>query len=239
MNTNKNSYTLIYATVMVIVVALMLALVSSSLKGIQTANVELDKKKQILSSLNVDFEGQDAAALYDKYIVKELVINTKAEVLSEIKGDAFKLDYIKELAKPLEERSLPLYIAEVDGKTKYIIPLRGAGLWGPIWGYIALNDDKNMVYGTFFSHASETPGLGAEIAQANFQQEFVGKRILNDKNEFVSIAVMKSGQIAENQDQIDAISGGTITSKGVEMMLLSCIGQYEAYLKNSNGGTEQ
>src|SRR5574344_1128543 len=109
MNTNKNSYTLIYATVMVIVVALMLALVSSSLKGIQTATVELDKKKQILSSLNVDFEGQDAAALYDKYIVKELVINTKAEVLSEIKGDAFKLDYIKELAKPLEDRSLPLY----------------------------------------------------------------------------------------------------------------------------------
>ncbi|MDD2284148.1 MAG: NADH:ubiquinone reductase (Na(+)-transporting) subunit C [Paludibacter sp.] len=239
MNTNKNSYTLIYATVMVVIVALMLALVSSSLKGIQTANVELDKKKQILSSLNVNLEGQDAAALYDKYIVKELVINARAEVLSEAKGDAFKLDYIKELAKPIGDRKLPLYIAEVDGATKYIIPLRGAGLWGPIWGYVALNDDKNTVYGTFFTHASETPGLGAEITQADFKQQFVGKRILNDKNEFVSIAVMKSGQMAENQDQVDAISGGTITSKGVEKMLLNCISQYEAYLKNSNGGTEE
>lgn len=239
MNTNKNSYTLIYATVMVIIVALMLALVSSSLKGIQTANVELDKKKQILSSLNVNFEGQDAAAIYDKYIVKEQVINVKAEVLSEVKGDAFKLDYIKELAKPIEDRKLPLYIADVDGATKYIIPLRGAGLWGPIWGYIALNEDKNTVYGSFYSHASETPGLGAEIALKGFQQKFVGKKIINDKNEFVSIAVTKPGQIAENQDQVDGISGGTITSKGVEKMLLSCIGQYEAYLKISNGGTEE
>jgi len=239
MNTNKNSYTLIYATVMVIIVALMLALVSSSLKGIQTANVELDKKKQILSSLNVNFEGQDAAALYDKYIVTELVINSNAEVLSEVKGDAFKLDYIKELAKPIQERKLPLYIAQIEGETKYIIPLRGAGLWGPIWGYIALNEDKNTVYGSFYSHASETPGLGAEIAQTSFQQKFVGKSIFNDKEEFVSIAVMKPGQVAENQDQVDGISGGTITSKGVEKMLLSCIGQYEAYLKKSNGGTEE
>ncbi|MDD4490102.1 MAG: NADH:ubiquinone reductase (Na(+)-transporting) subunit C [Paludibacter sp.] len=239
MNTNKNSYTLIYATVMVIIVALMLALVSSSLKGIQTANVELDKKKQILSSLNVNFEGQDAAAVYDKYIGTELVINSNAEVLSEVKGDAFKLDYIKELAKPIQERKLPLYIAQIEGETKYIIPLRGAGLWGPIWGYIALNEDKNTVYGSFYSHASETPGLGAEIAQTSFQQKFVGKSIFNDKEEFVSIAVMKPGQVAENQDQVDGISGGTITSKGVEKMLLSCIGQYEAYLKKSNGGTEE
>jgi len=239
MNTNKNSYTLIYATVMVVIVALMLALVSSSLKGIQTANVELDKKKQILSSLNISLEGQDAAALYDKYIVKELVINSKAEVLSDVKGDAFKLDYIKELAKKIEERQLPLYIAEVEGVTKYIIPLRGAGLWGPIWGYIALNEDRNSVYGTFFSHASETPGLGAEIAYSAFQQQFVGKRIFNDSNDFVSIAVMKAGQVSDKQDQIDAISGGTITSKGVEQMLLNCIGQYEAYLKISNGGTEE
>lgn len=239
MNTNKNSYTLIYATVMVVIVALMLALVSSSLKGIQTANVELDKKKQILSSLNISLEGQDAAALYDKYIVKELVINSKAEILSDVKGDAFKLDYIKELAKKIEERQLPLYIAEVEGVTKYIIPLRGAGLWGPIWGYIALNEDSNSVYGTFFSHASETPGLGAEIAYSAFQQQFVGKRIFDDSNDFVSIAVMKAGQVSDKQDQIDAISGGTITSKGVEQMLLNCIGQYEAYLKISNGGTEE
>jgi Na+-transporting NADH:ubiquinone oxidoreductase subunit C len=232
MNTNKNSYTLIYAIVMVVVVALLLALVSSGLKDIQTNNVKLDKKKQILSSLNIELDGQDANTLYEQHIVKELVLNNKGEVISEKMGDAFVIDVIKENAKVEADRQLPLYVAEVDGQTKYIITMRGAGLWGPIWGYIALNDDKNTVFGTYFSHASETPGLGAEIATQAFQNKFVGKHILNDARDFVSIAVMKPGQIAESQDYVDGISGGTITSKGVEAMLLKSIGQYEAYLKN-------
>ena len=239
MDTNKNSYTIIYAAVMVIVVALLLALVSSGLKETQTTNVKLDKKKQILSALQINLEDQDAAALYDQYIVKELVVNTKAEILSEVKGEAFDIDIVKEAAKPLESRHLPIYVAQMEGQIKYIIPLRGAGLWGPIWGYVALNDDKNTVFGTYFSHASETPGLGAEIALPKFQQEFVGKHILNDRNEFVSIAVMKAGQNSDTQEQVDAISGGTITSKGVEAMLLNSIGQYEAFLNKSNGGTQE
>ena len=239
MDTNKNSYTIIYAAVMVIVVALLLALVSSGLKETQTTNVKLDKKKQILSALQINLEDQDAAALYDQYIVKELVVNTKAEILSEVRGQAFDIDVVKETAKPLENRKLPVYVAQMEGQIKYIIPLRGAGLWGPIWGYVALNDDKNTVFGTYFSHASETPGLGAEIALPKFQQEFVGKHILNDRNEFVSIAVMKAGQNSDTQEQVDAISGGTITSKGVEAMLLNSIGQYEAFLNKSNGGTQE
>ena len=239
MDTNKNSYTIIYAAVMVVVVALLLALVSSGLKETQTTNVKLDKKKQILSALQINLEDQDAAALYDQYIVKELVVNTKAEILSEVRGQAFDIDVVKETAKPLEDRKLPVYVAQMEGQTKYIIPLRGAGLWGPIWGYVALNDDKNTVFGTYFSHASETPGLGAEIALPKFQQEFVGKHILNDRNEFVSIAVMKAGQNSDTQEQVDAISGGTITSKGVEAMLLNSIGQYEAFLNKSNGGTQE
>lgn len=239
MDTNKNSYTIIYAAVMVIVVALLLALVSSGLKETQTTNVKLDKKKQILSALQINLEDQDAAALYDQYIVKELVVNTKADILSEVKGEAFDIDIVKEAAKPLESRHLPIYVAQMEGQIKYIIPLRGAGLWGPIWGYVALNDDKNTVFGTYFSHASETPGLGAEIALPKFQQQFVGKHILNDRNEFVSIAVMKAGQNSDTQEQVDAISGGTITSKGVEAMLLNSIGQYEAFLNKSNGGTQE
>ena len=231
MNTNKNSYTLIYAVVMVVIVALLLALVSSGLKSKQTENVELDRKGQILSSLQIDLTDKNPAELYDKYIVKELVVNNKAEILSDKKGDAFAIDVVKEMSKKLESRKLPIYVAEVDGKTKYIIPLRGAGLWGPIWGYVALDEDKNTVFGTFFSHASETPGLGAEISTPQFQKEFVGKHILNDKQEFVSIAVMKAGHNTKTQDQVDAISGGTITSKGVENMLLNNIGQYEAFLK--------
>ena len=239
MDTNKNSYTIIYAAVMVVIVALLLALVSSGLKETQTTNVKLDKKKQILSALQINLEDQDAAALYDQYIVKELVVNTKAEILSEVRGQAFDIDVVKETAKPLEDRKLPVYVAQMEGQIKYIIPLRGAGLWGPIWGYVALNDDKNTVFGTYFSHASETPGLGAEIALPKFQQQFVGKHILNDRNEFVSIAVMKAGQNSDTQEQVDAISGGTITSKGVEAMLLNSIGQYEAFLNKSNGGTQE
>jgi len=239
MDTNKNSYTIIYAAVMVVIVALLLALVSSGLKETQTTNVKLDKKKQILSALQINLEDQDAAALYDQYIVKELVVNTKADILSEVKGEAFDIDIVKEASKPLESRHLPVYVAQVEGQTKYIIPLRGAGLWGPIWGYVALNDDKNTVFGTYFSHASETPGLGAEISLPKFQQGFVGKHILNDRNEFVSIAVMKAGQKSDTQEQVDGISGGTITSKGVEAMLLNSIGQYEAFLIKSNGGTQE
>jgi Na+-transporting NADH:ubiquinone oxidoreductase subunit C len=240
MNTNNNSYTLIYATVMVVIVAMVLAIVSGSLKEKQTVNVELDKKKQILSTLNIDTEGKDIEKLYAQYIVNEIVINAAADEIQNPDVKAFNIIVKKELSKKLEERSLPLYIANVDGQTKYIITLFGAGLWGPIWGYVALDDDKNTVFGTYFSHASETPGLGAEISTADFQQRFIGKKIMNDKQEFVSIAILKPGQTTDNQDHVDGISGGTITSKGVESMLLNCISQYEKYLQISmNGGTEE
>lgn len=231
MNTNSNNYTLIYAIVMVVVVALLLALVSSGLKETQTVNVELDKKKQILSSLNIQLEGQNAAELYAKYIVKELVVDVNAAVKADEIGKAFSVDIIKEAAKKEADRNLPVYVAQVDSKLKYIVPVRGTGLWGPIWGYIALDEDKNTVYGTYFSHASETPGLGAEITTEDFKSQFVGKHILSDAKEFVSIAVMKAGQKSDKSEQVDAIAGGTITSKGVEKMLLNCIGQYEAFLK--------
>lgn len=232
MNTNKNSYTIIYAIVMVVVVALLLAFVSGALKSTQTANVELDKKKQILTSLNIDLKGKDAAAVYDEYIQKAVVVNSKGEVVSDDRNKAFNIDIAKELSKKEgEELQLPVYIATIDGKEKYILSARGAGLWGPIWGYIAFNEDKNSIFGTYFAHASETPGLGAEIAYKEFQNEFIGKKILNPDNQFVSIAIVKPGQKAQDRDYVDGISGGTITSNGVEAMLLKSIGQYEPYLK--------
>lgn len=238
MNTNKNSYTLIYATVMVVIVALALAFVSSSLKDKQDANKRLDKMKQILSSLNIELQGQNAETIYNNFITESLVLNSAGEVINtDVK--AFDIDVKKELAKPLENRHLPLYVANIDGQKKYIISLYGAGLWGPIWGYISLDENKNSVYGTFFSHASETPGLGAEIALPNFQEQFIGKNILNDQNEFVSIAILKAGQKPEGQDMVDAISGGTITSKGVEDMLKACIAPYEKFLQQNDGGTEE
>ena len=241
MNTNKNSYTITYAAIMVVIVALLLALVSGALKEKQTSNVKLDKKKQILSSLNISTEGEDAEALYIYRTEADLQrTNSKGEVISDSREKAFEIDIAKELSKPMEKRELPVYVATVEGKSKYILSLRGAGLWGPIWGYVAFNDDKNSVFGTFFSHASETPGLGAEIAYKKFQNEFVGKKIKDADNKFVSIAIVKPGQNAEGKDYVDGISGGTITSKGVETMLLNSIGQYESFLQQTvTGGTQQ
>lgn len=227
MNTNSNTYTIVYASVMVIIVAFVLAFVSYSLKDIQNKNVELDKMKQILSSLNVDIKGQDAEALYQKYIKKDMIINSKGVVTAEQGG--FNVVEKVELAKPLEQRQLTVFVAEVDGQTKYIIPLYGQGLWGPIWGYVALDDDKDTVYGTYYSHAGETPGLGAEIATESFQKPFIGKHIMKD-GQLVSIAVVKPGKTASGQDYVDGISGGTITSVAVENMLKNILAQYNEFL---------
>lgn len=221
MNTNSNSYTIIYASVMVVIVAFVLAYASSALKPIQTKNVELDKMKQILSALNIDTKGQDAQAIYEQHIKKDLILDANGAVVKETGGFA--------LGESKEE--FVLFVAEVDGATKYIVPLYGSGLWGAIWGYVALNEDKNTVYGTYFSHAGETPGLGAEITTTAFQTPFKGKQIMKD-GKLVSIAVVKPGKSVNDQDYVDGISGGTITSVAVQDMLKKCLSNYTNFLTN-------
>ena len=228
MNTSSNTYTIVYASILVIIVAFMLAFLSSILKERQDNNVRLDKKRQILSSLNINTRGQDIAALYNKYIKQDIIINSNGETIAESGG--FDVDVRAENARRLEDRRLPVYIAEVDGNKKYILPVRGKGLFGGIWGFIALEADRNTIFGTFFSHDSETPGLGAEIAGNDFQNRFIGKHILNESGKFVSVAVKKAGQFADGQDQVDALTGGTITSNRVSEMLESGLGQYAAFL---------
>ena len=232
MDTNKNSYTLLYATGMVVIVALLLALVSGALKSRQVTNEELDKKKQILSALNV-IEAKDFEETYDQYITAAYILNSNGEVISKDKDEAFKVNVAKEAAKALDKRQLPVYIAQIDGETKYILSTRGAGLWGAVWGYVALNQDKNTIYGSYFSHESETPGLGAEISTKPFQNEFIGKKIMNEAGDFVSVAIVKPGNTISDRDYVDGISGGTITCQGVEDMLLNSLGQYENFMKQS------
>ena len=222
MNTNSNSYTIIYASVMVIIVAFLLAFVSSSLKATQDKNVQLDTKKQILAALNIK-NVEDADAEYNKYVKGDMLMNVDG-TLTENTGD-FITNYEKE-AK--EENRLHVFVCEVDGQTKYVVPVYGAGLWGAIWGYVALNEDKDTVYGTYFSHASETPGLGAEIATDWFQQEFVGKKTL--ENGTVALSVVKHGKVEKADYQVDGISGGTITSVGVDTMLKECLKEYVNFL---------
>ena len=138
---------------------------------------------------------------------------------------AFATSYEKEVK---ENNRLHVFVCDVDGQTKYVIPVYGAGLWGGIWGYIALNDDKDTVYGTYFSHASETPGLGAEIATEWFQKSFEGKKTL--EGEAIALGVVKNGKVEKEEYQVDGISGGTITSVGVDTMLKSCLNNYLKFL---------
>ena len=229
MNVEKNSYTFIFATIMVLIVAALLATTAISLKPHQETNVALEKKQNILSSIGVDVERNMADKEYSKYIVEELVLNNKGE---EIEGIAFDIDLAKELKKDSKDQLLPLFIAEKDNSRKYIIPLRGKGLWGPIWGFMALNDDLNTVYGAVFDHKAETPGLGAEINQGFFQDPFVGQNIFKDDN-LVSIKVIKGGAPDGDKHGVDGISGGTITSDGVTDMLLERLIMYEPYFRNN------
>lgn len=224
MNTNSNSYTIIYASIMVVIVAFLLAFVSSSLRETQNKNVELDTKKQILAALNVT-DVQDAEAEYNKYVKQDLVV--AADGTATEYADKFVTAYEKE-AK--ENGRLHVFVAEVNGEKKYVFPVYGAGLWGAIWGYVALNSDKDTVYGVYFSHASETPGLGAEIASTQFQGAFPGKKTL--ENGEVALGVVKNGKVEKADYQVDGISGGTITSVGVDAMLKNCLSSYKNFLTN-------
>ena len=222
MNTNSNSYTIIYASVMVIIVAFLLAFVNSSLRDLQGKNVELDTKKQILSSLGIR-EVQDAEAEFAKVVKADMVVAEDGS-LTEYDGK-FVTAYEKEFK---ENGRAHVFVCELDGQTKYVVPVYGAGLWGAIWGYVSLNEDKNTVYGTYFSHASETPGLGAEIATEHFQDEFKDKHVLDGEN--VGLSVVKNGKVENPEYQVDGISGGTITSLGVDAMLKNCMGHYTKFL---------
>lgn len=201
LNTNSNTYTIVYATVIVIIVAVLLAVVSQVLSPRQQANIRLDQQKQILGALKQDYSQGDPAAIYES-LVKDTI---------EVNG-------------------LPVYKAVIDEQPIFVLKLKGAGLWGGIGGYLALEADLNTIYGINFNHESETPGLGAMIVEKPFRQQFEGKRIRNTQGEVVSVAVLKAGTRAEGQEQVDALSGATITSTGVSDMLKTNLAEYAEFL---------
>lgn len=230
MDRNKNSYTFIYASVMVALVAGILSWVALALKPAQQLNVDTETKQNILAAANEHVSAADADRIYGDKITAAYVVNSKG---AKVDGDAFALcgQMKKQHALPEAERRLPVFEFKGTEGTKYIFPLYGAGLWGPIWGYIALNDDMSTIYGANFSHQSETPGLGAEISTEKFQAQFKGKNIFEGET-LCSITVAKSNESAPAEYRVDAISGGTLTSKGLQAMLLSDLKSYEAFLKN-------
>ena len=231
MNVNSNTYTIGFACVMVILVAALLASTSIKLTPLQDRNIELEKKQNILQSVGVYVDRDASEASYSKFIKEELVLDINGNVLE---GSAFNIDLGDELKKDINDQKFPLYISMLEDSSKcFIIPLRGKGLWGPIWGYLALKDDINTVYGAVFAHKSETPGLGAEINQGFFQEPFRDKKIFNENNEFVSITVIKGGAPKGSIHGVDGISGGTITSDGVTDMLKEIVGMYLPYLEKN------
>jgi len=226
MDRNSNVYTFIYASVMVVLVAAVLSVAAYNLKPFQAKNVEIEKKQNILASVNIAATAADAEQIYNEKIVNSYIVNAKGE---KLEGNAFDVDLKKERAKSLEERALPVFECELDGSVKYILPLYGAGLWGPIWGYISVEGDMNTIYGATFDHAGETPGLGAEISTTAFQTQFKGKTIFDTDGSFYSIIVAKSNETAPAEHKVDAISGGTITSKGLQTMVETDLNAYKAF----------
>ena len=235
MKTNSNSYTIIYSAVLVLVVAFLLAFVFQALKPMQDANVQLDQQKQILFALNQDRDMTDAQAveLWKKIIVADDVIDAGGKVVETGRPGGveagFRLD-----SKDAKAGRLALYRCRVNGEEKYVIPVYGNGLWGPINGFIAINGDRRTVFGAYFNHESETAGLGAEIKDnAAWQAKFKGKHLFAGGNDR-QIVLSVEKKISDPGTQVDAVTGATLTSNGVTEMLHAEKGGLQPYVKFLN-----
>jgi len=254
--TFSNSYIFRFALFMVLIVATVLSVAFAYLKPLQEANRRTEKIMNLLQAAGIPVTRDNADDLYNAHLLAEVMLDpVTGERLSVYypdgtfgQGDqrAFDVDmrklvYAQRIHR--EGRSavnppLPLFeIRGTGGDTLYIIPLYGRGLWGPVWGNIALGTDRNTIKGATFDHKSETPGLGAEINQSFFMDAFVGKKLFNERGTFTSVKVVKGGVSTLPDDRrihgVDAISGGTITSDGVTDMLYDCLINYEPFFKKA------
>ena len=221
-NVNSNAYIIIYSVVMVVIVAVLLSVTSLSLQERQGENILNEKKQQIVKALG---ENPETASYAD--VVAEAVMLDKNGNKIEGKNDTDIFNALGDLTASFEAGEYPIFKA-ANGSV--VVPVYGAGLWGPVWGYIALEPDMNTVKGIVMDHSGETPGLGAEITTDKVQSSFVGKTIF-EGNDFVSVSMRKGG--ATNNHEVDAISGGTKTCDGVNAMLKEGLEGYLPYL-NAN-----
>lgn len=252
--TDKNSYTILFAVVMVLVVGALLAFTASSLKPSITENQRLEKQQNILYAMGIN-DNDDSNAVFistDKApeafknnIKEQLVITidargkiiktqTRDEYVAETKQEPYLIDVKKQQdnAKNGEPRKLPLFVGEKDGKTYYVAPIYGKGLWDAIWGYVSV-DENMVVQGAYFDHKGETPGLGANIKQRYFMDDFIGEHLLSEEGVFKGITVAKGNADPKNNDKtdnaVDAIAGATITGDGVTNMIKSDLKLYKPY----------
>ncbi|SDW36762.1 Na+-transporting NADH:ubiquinone oxidoreductase subunit C [Lutibacter oricola] len=241
-NTDSNTYTVLFATGMVLVVGTLLAFLASSLKEKIAENKRIEKQQNILYAMGVNENEEGSLAFvakenveseFSKYITKQVVI--EGEKVTE-NNEAYLIDLKKEAASAKVAsytRKLPLFVGNKEGKEFYIVPMRGKGLWDAIWGYVAL-DNQLVVQGVYFDHAGETPGLGSNIKERYFMDDFIGEHIL-DGDTFKGITAAKGNSDPKNVDktdfEVDAIAGATITGDGLSAMLKKDLKMYLPYLK--------
>ncbi len=238
MNTNSNAYTFIFAIILVTVVAGLLAFTATSLKPLQDENVRNEKMQSILSTIGVEESRDNAGNVYNNYIKQELTLKSDGTIDENPTVKAFNINLKNEIKKDVAEQRFPIYIAEVNGKTTYVLPLQGTGLWDAIWGYLAIDADENTIVGCVFDHAKETPGLGAEIRETWFEEQYIGKQFLKttgdfSANSFVSVKTVKGGSKLGDSHGVDAISGGTITSDKLSIMVEERLQRYLPYFEKN------
>ena len=227
-NTNSNVYIITYSVVMVVIVAVLLSLAAIGLKPRQDANILNEKKSQIVKAL-----GYDATTSYDDVVAEAALLNAEGAVVENDTQKVF--DALQSVKDTRAAGQFPIFKAK-DGSV--VVPLYGAGLWGPIWGYVALASDMNTVKGIVLDHSGETPGLGAEITTAKHQAMYVGKTVFEGE-ELVGITMKKGGADENNPHEVDAITGGTKTSDGVSAMIKDCLVSYVPYFVAAKATTEQ
>lgn len=240
MKSFSNRYIILYSAFMAIVVAMLLSVVAMGLRDKQQANVRNEKMQSLLAAISVECSRDEAPELYKRYFYQEWTVGTDGKVMSNYNiGDdkllsgevrAFDIDLKVEQAREKSgaKGAFPIFFFQTECAHGVVIPTRGAGLWGPVYANVALDADMNTIVGITFSHESETPGLGAEIATRKFQKPFVGKQILDENGKVVSIAVKKHANPG-GQHEVDAISGSTMTSNGVDAMLAADLVRYQAF----------
>ena len=228
LNTNSNIYTIVYASVMVIVVAFCLAFISDLLRPLQDDNVANDKRSQILAALNIR-NVENVQEEYDRVLLRDIVVDVNGNTVQESNG--FQVESKEILAKNDADKRLPVYVCKVESDTLYVIPLFGRGLWGELWGYLALKNDFRTVYGVYMSHASETAGLGARITEEQFQEKFIGKMVFNE-GDFAEVVLGVKKKVETPDSEVDAITGATLTSDGVDDMFKTSLTPYNKFFES-------
>lgn len=238
----SNTYIIVYSAVLTIILGLLLSGSAQVLGPWQQDAIALDKKKQILGAVIsaekiAGMNPEDVDAFYASRI-SPIVVDISGKEITEGGITAEKVEIAKDYKKPAEERAYPVYIFHAEGKPdqieSYIFPMYGAGLWDAIWGYVALKTDLNTIAGITLAHASETPGLGARITEGKVQERYIDKKIFDESGALIAVMMQKGEGKNYDSDahKVDGMSGATITGNGVNTMLKSYMGCYEAYIKS-------